>query len=356
MKDCLGEGGRPETKIMHTAQTETEQAIANPLPAADDALCPVRHDWQHNEVLALLQRPLMDAVFHAQSVHRQCFTPNRIQLSTLVNIKAGGCPEDCAYCPQSVHYQAGVKAEALMSLEELERQALAAREQGATRFCMGAAWRSPKARDMARVAEMIQRVRALGMETCATLGMLSRAQAEQLQQAGLDYYNHNLDTSPEYYSRIISTREYQDRLDTLRHVRDAGIRVCCGGIIGMGESLEDRASLLRMLANLPQHPESVPINRLVKVEGTPLSDSEEAEVDPFDFVRLVATARIMMPHSWVRLSAGRHEMNDELQALCFLAGANSVFFGDRLLTVRNLAPSRDHSLLARLGVVAIPGP
>jgi biotin synthase len=269
-------------------------------------------------------------------------------VSTLLSIKTGGCPEDCAYCPQSVHYDTGLGGEALVPLAEVVATARAARERGATRFCMGAAYRNPKPSQIAKIADMVREVRALGMETCATLGMLTREQAEQLRDAGLDYYNHNLDTSERFYPEIISTRQYTDRLDTLRAVRDAGLKVCCGGIIGLGEELEDRASLLHTLATLPAHPESVPINQLVAVEGTPLKDA--APVDPLDFVRVIAVARILMPASRIRLSAGRTDMSDEMQALCFLAGANSIFYGDRLLTTPNPGTDRDLALLDRLGL------
>ncbi len=279
-----------------------------------------RHDWSQAEVQALFALPFIDLLLKAQQVHRAHHQPNTVQMSTLLSIKTGACPEDCAYCPQSVRYDTGVEAEALMQVEAVRAAAERAKAAGATRFCMGAAYRSPKAKDLKVIAQMIGEVRALGLESCATLGMLTPAQAQELKAAGLDYYNHNLDTSAEFYGSIISTRTYADRLDTLEAVRAAGLKVCCGGIIGMGESAADRAQLLRTLANLPQHPESVPINQLVKVAGTPLADA--AAVDPFDFVRIVAVARILMPAAHVRLSAGREEMSDELQALCFMAGAN----------------------------------
>jgi len=308
----------------------------------------LRHDWRVEEVEALLERPFNDLLYDAQTAHRRHFDPNDVQISSLLSIKTGACSEDCAYCPQSVRHDTGLEREALMPLAEVLRAADEARRQGATRFCMGAAWRGPKDRDVERVAAMVEGVKALGMETCVTLGMLTDAQAARLKESGLDYYNHNLDTSEEYYSQVITTRTYQDRLDTLRRVRDAGINVCCGGILGMGETTRDRAGLLVELANLPQHPESVPINLLVQVEGTPLAGTEA--LDPFVFVRTVAVARIMMPASRVRLSAGRTDMSDELQALCFHAGANSIFYGERLLTTENPQVGRDRALFARLGL------
>lgn len=309
-----------------------------------------RRDWELAEIVALYKQPLNDLLHQAQSVHRACFDPNEIQLSTLVNIKSGSCPEDCAYCPQSARYRAGVENEPLMSLEQVLAAARAAKSSGATRFCMGAAWRGPKDRDLDQVADMIASVKALGLETCATLGMLKEGQAHRLKQAGLDYYNHNLDTSEAFYSAIVSTRGYQDRLDTLERVRDAGIHVCCGGIVGMGESVEDRAALLRTLACLPQQPESVPVNLLVKAEGTPLARQDD--LDPIDLARTIATARILMPRAWLRLSAGRDAMDDATQALCFHAGANSIFYGDKLLTTDNPDFARDQSLFARLGLNA----
>jgi biotin synthase len=290
-------------------------------------------------------------MFQAQTVHRRHFDPRAVQISTLLSIKTGGCPEDCAYCPQSASYETGVAAEKLMSREAVLAQAQAAKDAGASRFCMGAAWRSPKDRDLDAVCAMVRGVKALGLETCATLGMLTPAQAQRLKSAGLDYYNHNLDTSPEYYGAIITTRTYQDRLDTLACVRDAGIRVCCGGIVGMGESAEDRIGMIATLASLPAHPESVPINMLVRVAGTPLAGGEA--IDPIDFVRTIAAARIAMPKSVVRLSAGREDMSAETQALCFLAGANSIFYGPKLLTTPNPAPDRDRHLLDRLGLVPL---
>jgi biotin synthase len=319
---------------------------SRPPPAA----C-IRHDWTRAEVLALLRLPLPELMFRAQSVHRVHFDPAEVQVSTLLSIKTGGCPEDCAYCPQSIHYDTGVKAEKLMRLDAVLAEARAAKAAGASRFCMGAAWRSPKDRDLDAVCAMVAGVKALGLETCATLGMLTGPQARSLKDAGLDYYNHNLDTSPEYYARIITTRVYQDRLDTLSAVRNAGIHVCCGGIVGMGESIEDRAAMIATLASLPVHPESVPINLLVQVEGTPLATG--AVLDPFDFVRTIAAARVTMPASMVRLSAGREDMSDETQALCFLAGANSVFYGPKLLTTPNPGRDRDAQLFAKLGLSAM---
>ncbi|MFC7047763.1 biotin synthase BioB [Emcibacter nanhaiensis] len=292
--------------------------------------------------------PFMDLLFEAQTVHRTHFDPNRVQLSQLCSIKTGGCPEDCKYCPQSARYQTEVDASKLMAVQEVIEKAKKAKEAGATRYCMGAAWRSPKGRDMDAVVAMIEGVKDLGMETCVTLGMLNEEQVGRLKQAGLDYYNHNVDSSPEYYKEIITTRSYEDRLETLERVRGAGINVCSGGIVGMGESLEDRAGMLQTLANLPQHPGSVPINMLVQVEGTPLFG--EGKMDPFDFVRTIAVARILMPASYVRLSAGREEMNDEMQALCFMAGANSIFYGEKLLTTPNPIQNRDMELFERLGI------
>ena len=311
-----------------------------------------RHDWTRPEVLDLLGLPFADLLARAQSVHRAHHDPNAVQVSTLLSIKTGGCPEDCAYCPQAARYATGVEAEKLMSFDAVLAKARAAKAAGATRFCMGAAWRSPKDRDIPKVAAMVGAVKALGMETCATLGMLSEPQAQALKDAGLDYYNHNLDSAPEFYGEIIHTREFQDRLDTLGHVRDAGLKTCCGGIVGMGESRAERAGLLQALANLPAHPDSVPINRLVRVAGTPLADAKE--LDPFEFVRTIAVARILMPASMVRLSAGRATMSDELQALCFLAGANSIFHGEKLLTTGNPDTAHDQALFERLGIQALP--
>jgi biotin synthase len=309
----------------------------------------VRHDWTRAQVRSLFDLPFPDLMFQAQTVHRMHFDPRAVQISTLLSIKTGGCPEDCAYCPQSASYETGVAAERLMSRDAVLAQAQAAKDAGASRFCMGAAWRSPKDRDLDQVCAMVAGVKALGLETCATLGMLTPTQAERLKTAGLDYYNHNLDTSPEYYGAIITTRTYRDRLDTLACVRDAGIQVCCGGIVGMGESQEDRIGMIATLASLPVHPESVPINMLVRVEGTPLAGGET--IDPIDFVRTIAAARITMPQSVVRLSAGREDMSETTQALCFLAGANSIFYGPKLLTTPNPAPDRDRHLLDRLGLV-----
>jgi biotin synthase len=308
----------------------------------------IRHDWSRLQVQALFALPFIDLLLRAQAVHRAHHEPNTVQMSTLLSIKTGACPEDCAYCPQSVRYETGLDREELMSVAAVRDSAMRAREAGATRFCMGAAYRSPKPKDLKVIAQMIREVRALGLESCATLGMLTPAQAEELKAAGLDYYNHNLDTSAEFYGEIITTRTYQDRLDTLAAVRAAGMNVCCGGIIGMGETVADRAELLRTLANLPAHPESVPINQLVKVPGTPLAGC--ADVDPFDFVRTIAVARLLMPRAHVRLSAGREQMSDELQALCFLAGANSIFYGEKLLTTGNPDVAADRDLFARLGL------
>jgi biotin synthase len=307
-----------------------------------------RHDWTRQEIGALFALPFPELIFRAQSVHRLNFDPRAVQISTLLSIKTGGCPEDCAYCPQSAAYDTGVKAAKLMDVESVLTDARAAREAGATRFCMGAAWRSPKDRDLETVCRMVEGVKALGMESCVTLGMLTPAQAGRLKQAGLDYYNHNLDTSPEYYGEIITTRTYQDRLDTLAAVREAGLHVCCGGIVGMGETAQDRIGMIHALATLPAHPESVPINMLVQVDGTPVSQGQH--VDPLDFVRMIAVARITMPKSVVRLSAGREEMSDETQALCLLAGANSIFYGPKLLTTPNPDQDHDHLLLDRLGM------
>jgi biotin synthase len=308
----------------------------------------VRHDWTREQVLALFALPFPELMFRAQDTHRVHFDPAEVQISTLLSIKTGGCPEDCAYCPQAARYDTGVKAEKLMALDAVLKEAQAAKAGGASRFCMGAAWRSPKDRDLDQVCAMVEGVKALGLETCATLGMLTGAQAQRLKQSGLDYYNHNLDTSPEYYGDIITTRTYQDRLDTLGHVRAAGIHVCCGGIVGMGEALSDRAGMIATLASLPVHPESVPINMLVQVEGTPLAG--EKKLDPLDFVRTIAVARLCMPASVVRLSAGREDMSEETQALCFLAGANSIFYGPKLLTTPNPDRDRDMALLDKLGL------
>jgi len=313
-----------------------------------DRLGAVRNDWTIEEARAVFALPFNDLLFHAQRVHREHFDPNRVQVSTLLSIKTGACPEDCKYCPQSVRYDTGLEREELLALEEVLTAARAAKANGATRFCMGAAYRNPKPKQLEQVKTMVREVRALGMETCATLGMLTPQQARELKSAGLDYYNHNLDTSEAFYGEIITTRTYQDRLETLQSVRDAGLNVCCGGILGMGESSDDRVALLHTLATLPQHPESVPINQLVQVPGTPLHGLPP--LDPLDFVRAIATARLLMPKSYVRLSAGRTDMSDAVQALCFLAGANSIFYGDKLLTTPNPGESLDHALFARLGL------
>lgn len=312
------------------------------------AIGAVRHDWTQAEVEALFAQPFNDLLFQAHTVHRQYFDPNQVQVSTLLSIKTGACPEDCAYCPQSTRYDTGLEPEKLMEVEKVLTQARAAAESGATRFCMGAAWRSPKDRDMPYVIAMVKGVRELGLESCMTLGMLTGEQAQALAEAGLDYYNHNLDTSPEYYGEIITTRTYQDRLETLDHVRDAGMKICSGGIVGMGEQATDRAGLLLQLANLPQHPESVPINMLVRVEGTPLEN--EQDLDPFEFIRTIAVARILMPASHVRLSAGREEMNEQMHALAYFAGANSIFYGEKLLTTPNPRANADMALFDRLGI------
>ena len=320
-------------------QTETDQNI--------------RHDWTVEEVEALYALSFADLMFRAQTSHRQNFDPNAVQVSTLLSIKTGGCAEDCGYCPQSVHHESAVKAEPLMPLDKVLENAAHAKETGASRFCMGAAWRNLKDRDLERVADMVTGVKDMGLETCVTLGMLEDHQAKRLKEAGLDYYNHNLDTSPEFYGDVISTRTYQDRLDTLSYVRDADINVCSGGIVGMGENDEDRAGMLVGLANMPSHPQSVPINLLVKVEGTPLAENDD--IDPLEFVRTIAVARLMMPKSFVRLSAGRESMSDELQAMCFLAGANSIFYGDKLLTTDNPDTDHDQQLFSRLGINTVIG-
>ena len=327
----------PDSIIEHTSHL-----------VADATVPGLRHDWTAAEVRALMDLPFPELMFQAQSAHRAHFDPRDVQISTLLSIKTGGCPEDCAYCPQSALHEAPIKATRLMEVEAVLTEARAAKRAGASRFCMGAAWRSPKDHDLETVCAMVEGVKALGMESCVTLGMLSQAQAARLHDAGLDYYNHNLDTSPEFYGQIITTRTYQDRLDTLAHVRDAGIHVCCGGIVGMGETASDQASLIATLASLPRHPESVPINSLVRVANTPLAQADA--VDPIDFVRVIAAARIAMPASHVRLSAGRDGMSDETQALCFLAGANSIFYGEKLLTTPNPAENRDMRLIARLGM------
>jgi biotin synthase len=308
----------------------------------------IRNDWTRDEIRALFDLPFPELMFEAQRIHRMHFDPSEVQISTLLSIKTGGCPEDCAYCPQSAKYDTGVKAEKLMRLDAVLAEAQAAKASGASRFCMGAAWREPKDRDVENVCAMIEGVKALGLETCATLGMLTQTQAQRLKRSGLDYYNHNLDTSPEFYGDIITTRTYQDRLDTLDAVREAGINVCCGGIVGMGEGADDRAGMITALASLPVHPESVPINMLVQVEGTPLKG--QGKLDPLEFVKTIAVARITMPKSVVRLSAGREDMSEETQALCFLAGANSIFYGPKLLTTPNPGRDRDMALLEKLGL------
>ena len=317
-----------------------------------DTSAGLRHDWRQDEVEALFALPFTELIFRAQSVHRRWFDPRQVQCCELLSIKTGGCPEDCGYCSQSRFAKSGVKASKLMAVAGVLAAAKRAKANGASRYCLGAAWRSPKDKDLAPLAAMIAGIKALGMETCATLGMLTRAQAAALADAGLDYYNHNIDTSPEFYDQIITTRQFQERLDTLEHVRAAGIKVCCGGIVGMGESVADRAAMLRVLANLPHHPESVPINQLIAIRGTALEGQEKPH--PIDFVRCLAVARILMPRSAVRLSAGRDAMSDEMQALCFLAGANSIFIGSKLLTADNPEQDQDQLLLARLGLEALP--
>ncbi len=310
----------------------------------------MRHDWSIDEIEELFELPFNDLIFRAQQVHRAHFDANEIQLSTLLSIKTGGCPEDCKYCPQSSRYDTGLEKELLMAKEEVLANARAAREKGATRFCMGAAWREPKGRAFEIVCEMISEVRDMGMETCATLGMLTEEQAARLKEAGLDYYNHNLDTDPEYYREIISTRSYEDRLDTLKHVRANGMSICCGGIVGMGETRRHRAGLVVQLARMNPHPESVPINMLIKIEGTPMENLDD--LDRFEFIRTIAVARITMPGSHVRLSAGREAMSEEMQALCFLAGANSIFYGEKLLTANNQEADNDRALFKKLGLRA----
>ncbi|MEK8029917.1 biotin synthase BioB [Ideonella sp. DXS29W] len=334
--------------------TVAEQTIHLHRPAKSKAgAAPTAERWPVADIEALFELPLTELVFQAQTVHREHFDPAEVELATLLSIKTGGCPEDCGYCPQSVHYDTGVEAGKLMEVTAVREAAEAAKAAGATRFCMGAAWRAPKDRDIEKVAELVREVKSIGLEACCTLGMLSEGQAQSLKQAGLDYYNHNLDTAPEAYGRIISTRDYQDRLDTLEHVRNAGMNVCCGGIVGMGESRRERAGLVAQLANMEPYPDSVPINELVQVEGTPLAGTEK--IDPFEFVRTIAVARITMPRARVRLSAGRQQMDEALQAMCFLAGANSIFYGDRLLTTGNPEVERDRALLARLGLHARDG-
>ena len=311
----------------------------------------LRQDWTIDEIAKLYDMPFNDLLFKAQTTHRDNFDPNAVQVSTLLSIKTGKCPEDCGYCPQSVRYDTELENEPLMPLDEVIASAKQAKENGSSRFCMGAAWRSPKDRDLEPVIKMVQEVKAMGLETCLTLGMLTGAQANKLKEAGLDYYNHNLDTSPEFYGEVITTRTYQDRLDTLQHVRDAGMNTCCGGILGMGESRRDRIGLFQQLANQEHHPESVPINLLVRVRGTPLESGDD--LDSLEFIRSVAIARIMMPKSYVRLSAGREKMSDEMQAMCFFAGANSIFYGEKLLTTPNPDTNDDLQLFEKLGIKAI---
>ncbi|MBT4836051.1 MAG: biotin synthase BioB [Methylococcales bacterium] len=308
----------------------------------------IRHDWDKTEILSLFQRPFNDLLFQAHSLHRQFFKPNDVQISTLLNIKTGACPEDCSYCPQSARHETDLEKEKLMAVEEVVAAAKFAKKNGSSRFCMGAAWRELRDRDLNYIETVIKEIKAIGLETCVTLGMVKAEQAKQLKAAGLDYYNHNIDTSVEFYEKVITTRTYEDRLKTLDNIRDAGINVCCGGIVGMGEDINDRAGLLMTLANMATHPESVPINLLVKVKGTPLENAEDLE--SFDFIRTVAVARILMPASTVRLSAGRADMNDEMQALCYFAGANSVFYGEKLLTTPNPDVSRDQQLFNKLGI------
>ena len=308
----------------------------------------IRHDWVLSEVMDIFQLPFNDLIFKAQTIHRQYFDANKVQVSTLLSIKTGACPEDCKYCPQSIHHDTGLEKEKLLEVQRVVEEAKAAKAVGVTRFCMGAAWKHPTNRDMPYLLEMVKGVKALGMETCMTLGLLSQLQAYALADAGLDFYNHNLDTSPEFYQQIITTRTYSERLQTLAYVRQAGIKICSGGILGMGETLKDRANLLIQLANLDQHPESVPINNLVKVKGTPLAN--EKDIEPFDFIRMLAVARIMMPKSYIRLSAGREQMNEQMQALAFLAGANSIFYGDKLLTTSNPQVDKDNALFLKLGI------
>jgi len=340
------DGNQPGLKASEqNKQTGSMQAMSDGKP---------RTDWTIDEVRALYESPFMELLYTAQTDHRKNFNPNQIQVSTLLSVKTGGCPEDCGYCPQSIRYEAGVENEPLMQLDDVIANAKAAREKGATRFCMGAAWRSPKPKQMTKIVEMVKAVSDLGMETCATLGMLEPDQAQELKEAGLDYYNHNLDTSENYYRQVITTRTYKHRLDTLQSVREAGLKVCCGGIVGMGEQKTDRIELLHTLATLPEHPGSVPVNQLVQVEGTPLDGSDS--FDPLEFVRTIAAARILMPASHVRLSAGREEMSDETQTLCFMAGANSIFYGEKLLTTPNPDADEDRKLMQRLGLEPEPRP
>ncbi len=311
----------------------------------------LRHDWTITEIESLFEKPFNDLLFEAQTVHRANFNANEVQISTLLSIKTGKCPEDCSYCPQSIRYDTELEDESLMSVDDVLAAAKQAKQNGASRFCMGAAWRSPKDRDLTPVMEMIKGVKELGLQTCLTAGMLTKQQASNLKDAGLEYYNHNLDTSPEFYGEVITTRTYDDRLETIQHVREADMNVCCGGILGMGESRQDRAGLMQQLVNMEKHPESVPINMLVRVEGTPLES--EQDLDPIEFVKTIAVARILMPKSFVRLSAGREEMSDEMQALCFLSGANSIFYGEKLLTTPNPSENNDKNLFKKLGITAI---
>ncbi|OLL33393.1 biotin synthase BioB [Burkholderia sp. SRS-W-2-2016] len=334
---------------LNITPSAADTAAANPAAAATAEAKPLAR-WRVADIVALYELPFNDLLFRAQQTHREHFDANTVQLSTLLSIKTGGCEEDCAYCPQSVHHDTGLEADKLMAVDDVLAAAQVAKQNGATRFCMGAAWRNPKDRHLEPIKDMIRGVKAMGLETCVTLGMLETHQAQALRDAGLDYYNHNLDTSPEFYGQIISTRTYQDRLDTLERVRDAGINVCCGGIVGMGESRRERAGLVAQLANMEPYPESVPINNLVQVQGTPLTGTEA--IDPFEFVRTIAIARITMPRAMVRLSAGREQMDEALQAMCFLAGANSIFYGDQLLTTSNPQAEADRKLLERLGIRA----
>ncbi len=341
-------GDRPVTLVGPADSRQRVHLSESSLVMLTDPGLAIRHDWTLDQVQALLEQPFNDLLYTAQRTHRAHFDPNRVQVSTLLSIKTGACPEDCGYCSQSAKNDTGLERERLLALDEVVAAARVARANGATRFCMGAAWRNPTDRNLERVLDMVGAVHGLGMETCVTLGMLTLEQARRLREAGLDYYNHNLDTSPEFYGNVITTRTYQDRLDTLGHVRAVGLKTCSGGILGMGESRADRASMLQQLATLPAHPESVPINLLVQVEGTPLFGT--ARLDPLEFVRTVAAARVLMPASYVRLSAGRSDMSDELQALCYLAGANSIFYGERLLTTPNAGSDRDQALFERLGL------
>lgn len=337
---------------MTVEYSEPAQVAAQPIALHRPTKVAAAGPWSVQAVQELLERPLMDLLFEAQTVHRQHFPEGDIELATLLSVKTGGCPENCGYCPQAAEYDTGVEASKLMEVSEVVRAAQAAKDAGATRFCMGAAWRAPKDRDVEKVAELVEAVKGLGLQTCATLGMLEAHQAQQLKDAGLDYYNHNLDTAPEYYGAVVDTRTYQDRLDTLANVRGAGISVCCGGIVGMGEAPVHRAGLIAQLANLAPYPESVPINSLVRVPGTPLADSDP--IDPFDFVRVIAVARITMPKARVRLSAGRQQLGEAVQALCFMAGANSIFYGDKLLVTGNPDADADVKLLRKLGLKSQP--